>query len=96
MAYFIEYCNNPSRYSTWQLREVIADAGTHYENGSAIREWYENVLTTLSAYTSSTAFPPFSADKANFFLRAAILRLSLGSFIAIVRHSSQKSTKKLS
>jgi len=51
MAYFIEYCNNPSRYSTWHLREVIADAGTHYENGSAIREWYETVLTILSAYT---------------------------------------------
>lgn len=46
-----EYCDNPSRYSSWQLREAIADARTHYENGNASKEWYEYVLRTLSAYT---------------------------------------------
>ena len=27
-----EYCNNPSKYERWQLREAINDAKIHYES----------------------------------------------------------------
>ena len=46
-----EYCNNPTRYQSWQLREAIKDARTHYENGNASRDWYESVLRILTPYT---------------------------------------------
>lgn len=46
-----EYCNNPSEYKTWQLREAIKDAKVHYEYGNASRDWYDYVVRTLSQYT---------------------------------------------
>lgn len=46
-----EYCDNPSHYSSWQLKEAINDARIHYEYGNASKEWYEYVLRTLSSYT---------------------------------------------
>ena len=30
-----EYCDNPSKYKKWQLREAINDAKIHYEYGNA-------------------------------------------------------------
>lgn len=45
-----EYCNNPGKYQTWQLREAIEDARTHYEHGNASKAWYEQVKRILSAY----------------------------------------------
>ena len=45
-----EYCDNPSRYKSWQLREAINDAKIHYEYGNASKEWYESVVRILSPY----------------------------------------------
>ena len=45
-----EYCDNPSNYKSWQLREAINDAETHYLNGSASKSWYESVVRILSKY----------------------------------------------
>ena len=45
-----EYCNNPSNYKTWQLKEAINDAWTHYTYGMATRNWYEYVERVLSRY----------------------------------------------
>lgn len=45
-----EYCDNPTRYQKWQLREAINDARTHYENGNASKNWYEYVVRVLSRY----------------------------------------------
>ena len=45
-----EYCSNPERYKSWQLREAINDAETHYKNGNATKQWYEQVKRILSAY----------------------------------------------
>lgn len=46
-----EYCSDPSRYKSWQLREAINDARTHYEHGTASRDWYNYVVSRLSPYT---------------------------------------------
>ena len=32
-----EFCENPSQYKPWQLREAINDARTHYEHGKFYR-----------------------------------------------------------
>jgi len=45
-----EYCENPSRYESWQIREAINDARTHLENGSVSTTWYDSVVRILSAY----------------------------------------------
>lgn len=45
-----EYCNNPSEYQTWQLKEAINDAKVHYEYGNATKDWYEYVVKVLSRY----------------------------------------------
>jgi len=45
-----EYCDNPTRYQKWQLREAINDARIHYENGNASQNWYEYVVRVLSRY----------------------------------------------
>ena len=45
-----EYCNDPSSYKTWQLREAIHDAKIHYEYGNASKNWYDYVVRTLSPY----------------------------------------------
>lgn len=45
-----EYCNNPSRYKTWQLKEAIHDAEVHYKYGNASKAWYDSVVRILSAY----------------------------------------------
>ncbi len=45
------YCNNPSLYKSWQIREAIHDAKIHYENGNASRDWYDYVVRTLSPYS---------------------------------------------
>ena len=45
-----EYCKNPSRYESWQLREAINDARTHYERGNASKDWYDSVVRILSSY----------------------------------------------
>ncbi len=46
-----EYCENPSLYKDWQLREAINDAETHYKHEIASKSWYENVVRILSPYT---------------------------------------------
>lgn len=46
-----KYCENPSHYKNWQLREAIKDAETHYKYGNASRAWYESVVRILSQYT---------------------------------------------
>ncbi len=46
-----EYCNDPSHYKSWQLREAINDARTHYEYGNASKNWYDYVVSRLSPYT---------------------------------------------
>lgn len=46
-----EYCDNPSAYKSWQLREAIADAKTHYVHGNVTEDWYESVVRILSQYT---------------------------------------------
>jgi hypothetical protein len=45
-----EYCNNPSKYKSWQLREAIQDAEVHYKYGNATKTWYDYVVRTLSPY----------------------------------------------
>lgn len=45
-----EYCNNPSQYKAWQLKEAINDAEIHYKHGNASKAWYESVVRILSAY----------------------------------------------
>lgn len=45
-----EYCNDPSHYKAWQLREAINDARTHYEHNNASKSWYDKVVRILSAY----------------------------------------------
>ncbi len=45
------YCIEPSMYQSWQLREAINDAKTHYENGNASKDWYDYVVSKLSPYT---------------------------------------------
>lgn len=45
-----EYCNNPSNYKSWQLREAINDAYKHYTYGNASKAWYDYVVRTLSPY----------------------------------------------
>lgn len=46
-----EYCDDPTRYKAWQLKEAINDAYTHYVNGCASKSWYDSVVRTLSPYT---------------------------------------------
>lgn len=46
-----EYCDNPSKYKAWQLREAINDAKIHYEYGNASRNWYDYVVSKLKPYT---------------------------------------------
>ena len=46
-----EYCNNPSKYERWQLREAINDAKIHYEYGNVSRDWYDYVVRKLTPYT---------------------------------------------
>lgn len=46
-----EYCNNPSKYERWRLREAINDAKIHYEYGNASRDWYDYVVRKLTPYT---------------------------------------------
>lgn len=46
-----EYCNEPTRYKTWQLQEAINDAHTHYVNGCVSKAWYDSVVRILSSYT---------------------------------------------
>ena len=46
-----EYCRNPSKYQSWQLREAIHDAEQHYKYGNASKSWYDRVVRTLSPYT---------------------------------------------
>lgn len=46
-----EYCRNPLKYKSWQLREAINDAYTHYSHGNASKNWYDYVVSTLSPYT---------------------------------------------
>ena len=45
-----EYCENPSGYKGWQLREAIQDAEVHYKHGNASKNWYEFVVRVLSRY----------------------------------------------
>ncbi len=45
-----EYCNNPSAYKSWQLREAINDARMHYEQGKVSKSWYDQVVRILSSY----------------------------------------------
>lgn len=45
-----EYCNNPSEYKSNLFQGVINDALVHYEQGNASKEWYENVVRTLTPY----------------------------------------------
>ena len=45
-----EITDNPDKYKTWQLREAINDARTHYEYGNASKDWYQSVLLILSSY----------------------------------------------
>ena len=45
-----EFCENPSQYKPWQLREAINDARTHYKNGNASKDWYDSVVRILSNY----------------------------------------------
>ena len=45
-----EYCNHPTYYKTWQLKEAINDAKVHYEFGNATRYWYDTVVRILSSY----------------------------------------------
>ena len=45
-----EYCDNPSRYKSWQLQEAIHDAKIHYEYGNTSKEWYDSVVRILSPY----------------------------------------------
>lgn len=44
------YCDNPSAYQTWQLREAVNDARTHYEHGNVSRSWYDYVVRILTPY----------------------------------------------
>ena len=46
----VEYCSNPSRYKTWQLKEAINDARTHYMHKKVTKDWYEMVVRILSTY----------------------------------------------
>ena len=46
-----EYCDNPTKYRSWQLREAINDAKIHYENGNASLSWYDYVVSKLTPYT---------------------------------------------
>lgn len=45
-----KYCENPTAYKTWQLKEAIKDARTHYEHGNASRTWYDYVVDRLSRF----------------------------------------------
>lgn len=45
-----EYCENPSKYKSWQLKEAINDAHTHYTYENASRSWYDSVVRTLIPY----------------------------------------------
>jgi len=45
-----EYCSNPTKYMTWQLKAALNDARVHYENGNASKLWYEHVVRVLSPY----------------------------------------------
>ena len=44
------YCDDPSRFQKWQLKEAISDARTHYEHGNASKAWYDSVVRILSQY----------------------------------------------
>ena len=44
------YCENPTLYKTWQLKEAINDAWTHYEYGNATKNWSDYVVGKLSQY----------------------------------------------
>lgn len=50
IAMIDEYCANPTLYKTWQLKEAINDAWTHYEHGNATKDWYDYVVRKLSQY----------------------------------------------
>lgn len=45
-----EYCENPTAYKRWQLKEAINDARTHYENGNASKAWYDYVVDRLTRF----------------------------------------------
>lgn len=45
------YCDNPSNYKKWQLKEALHDAKIHYENGNVSLQWYNYVVNRLSPYT---------------------------------------------
>ena len=45
-----EYCDNPTKYKQWQLREAMNDAKIHYEYGNATKQWYEYVVRRLSPF----------------------------------------------
>ncbi|MBQ6430858.1 MAG: hypothetical protein IJJ99_03150 [Oscillospiraceae bacterium] len=45
-----EITDHPGNYKTWQLREAMNDARTHYENGNASKAWYQSVVRILNSY----------------------------------------------
>ena len=44
------YCENPSKFEKWQLKEAMHDAKVHYESGNKSKQWYEFVVRRLSQY----------------------------------------------
>ncbi|MCC8128731.1 MAG: hypothetical protein LIO51_02180 [Clostridiales bacterium] len=49
-----EFCDNPTEYKTWQIREALNDARVHYEYGNASKNWYDYVVMKLTPYSSYT------------------------------------------
>ncbi len=45
-----EYCEHPTWYKSWQLREAMKDAKVHYQYGNVTKYWYESVIRILSEY----------------------------------------------
>ena len=45
-----EITSNPSSYKTWQLREAMNDARTHYEHNNVSESWYKSVVRILESY----------------------------------------------